>query len=155
MVLAETLCYLSDAGLAELLENLGQYKQVYLPAGQQLEYHLEEVDLDQVRQWQFTAVRSVEPLKTLLFPARQDTGGYFQNQTEIDKEKKVVVGAKACDLASLRIMDHVFIEGDFQDPDYQRRRHGLFIISSDCTEAKEVCFCTLFGTLRPPGYESY
>ncbi len=150
--MAETLCYLNDAGLAELLENLGVYKQVYLPAGEQLEYHLEEADSDEARRWQFTAVRSVEPLKTLLFPARQDTGGYFRDQIEIAKEKKVVAGVKACDLASLRIMDHVFLEGDFQDPDYQFRRNGLLIISGDCTEAKEVCFCTLFGSKPYPTY---
>ena len=155
MVLAETLYYLSDRGLAELLEKLGKDKRVYLPAGEELEYHLEEAGSDGGREWQFTAVRSVEPLKAVLFPARQDTGGCFEAQSENGKEQQVVVGAKACDLASLRILDHVFLEGDFQDPDYKWRRDGLLIISGDCTDAKEVCFCTLFGAKPYPadGYD--
>ncbi len=150
MVLAETLYYLSDKALAELLEKLGQDRRVYLSVGEELEYHLEAAEAGPVGSFRFSAVRTVEPLKTVLFPARQDTGGCFGSQGANGEGQQVVFGAKACDLASLRILDHVFLEGNFQDPDYKARRDGLLIISADCTDAKDVCFCTLFGAKPYP-----
>ncbi len=148
--MAETLCYLSDRGLAELLGKLGEGRRVYLPAGEELEYHIEEAQAGSEGNWRFTSVRSVEPLKAVLFPSRQDTGCCFSGEGKNGKGRQVVVGAKACDLASLRILDHVFLEGDFEDPDYKARREDLLIISGDCTDAKEVCFCTLFGAKPYP-----
>lgn len=52
---------------------------------------------------------------------------------------------KACDLASLPILDFVFINGNFQDPIYLQNRENTVIISSDCTDCLDTCFCTLVG----------
>jgi len=155
MVLTATTRYLSKAGLSQLLEKLGQDNQLYLSVGEDLNYHLQTAGSVAGSSWQFPAVRAVEPLKALLFSARQDIGPYFASDTESPATPQVIVGAKACDLAALRILDHVFLEGDFQDPDYKARRENLLIISGDCTDAKEVCFCTLLGAKPYPqvGYD--
>lgn len=58
-------------------------------------------------------------------------------------KKNIIFDIKACDLASLPIMDYVFKEGDFQDPLYIGNRENTIIISSDCTDCLETCFCTL------------
>ena len=151
MVLAETLYYLSESGLAKLLEKLAHDNRVYLSAGEALEYHLAPAEAGG-SPWQFSAVRAVEPLKSLLFAARQDVGAVQEDNGVLPQ---VIVGVKACDLASLRILDHVFLEGDFQDPDYKSRRDNLLIISGDCTDAKDVCFCTFLGAKPYPesGYD--
>ena len=73
MVLAETLYYLSESGLAKLLDKLAHDNRVYLSAGEALEYHLAPAEVGG-SPWQFSAVRAVEPLKSLLFAARQDVG---------------------------------------------------------------------------------
>lgn len=57
----------------------------------------------------------------------------------------IIFGIKACDLASLPVMDYIFKEGDFQDPLYIGSRENTIIISSDCTDCLETCFCTLAG----------
>ena len=148
--MAETLHYLTDSSLAKLVEELAASGTLYLPLGQDLEYHLEPCKPESLPSWDFTAVRAVEPLKSLLFRARQDIGSYFTDDGVPAAKPQVVVGAKACDLSSLRIMDHVFLEGDFVDPDYKANRENLLIIAGDCTDAKEVCFCTLLGTKPYP-----
>ena len=152
MALAETLYYLSESGLTELLDKLAHDNRVYLSAGEDLEYHLQPAEAAGPGPWRFSAVRAVEPLKSLLFTARQDVGSSQGNNGPVPQ---VIVGAKACDLASLRIMDHVFLEGSFQDPDYKARRDNLLIISGDCTDAKDVCFCTFLGAKPYPesGYD--
>ena len=150
--MAETLNYLSNTNLAKLLNELSQDSQVYLPAGEDLDYHLQPMAKDNGCQWQFTAVRTVEPLKAVLFPARQDVEKTFAAS---DKSRQVVLGAKACDLTSLAIMDHVFLEGGYVDPDYKARRDGMLIIGADCGDCKDVCFCTVLGNKPYPttGYD--
>ena len=78
--MAETLYYLSASGLAELLGKLARDSRVYVPVGEELEYHTEPAEPAETVAWRFTAVRAVEPLKALLFPARQNTGAYFGAQ---------------------------------------------------------------------------
>ena len=148
--MAETLYYLGASGLAELLGKLAKDSRVYVPVGEELEYRTEALEPERDMAWRFTAVRAAEPLKAVLFPARQNTGTCFGSQGKNGDKQQVVVGVKACDLASLRILDHVFLEGDYVDPDYKSRREGLLIISGDCTGAKEVCFCTLLGSKPYP-----
>ena len=152
MVLAATIHYLSKAALVQLLEKLARDNQLYLSAGENLNYHLEPSEASACSSWSFPAVRAVEPLKALLFAARQDVDSPQEDAGEVSQ---VIVGAKACDLASLKILDHVFLEGDFQDPDYKARRENLLIISGDCTAAKDVCFCTFVGAKPYPeaGYD--
>ena len=57
------------------------------------------------------------------------------------------VGTKTLRIRNIKKQEHyhyhVFLEGDFQDPDYKARRDNLLVISGDCTDAKDVCFCTI------------
>ena len=145
--MAETLYYLSESGLAELLDKLAHDNRVYLSTGEQLDYHIAPAEASGSGAWKFSAVRAVEPLKSLLFAARQDVGSA---EAENGPVPQVIVGAKACDLSSLRILDHVFLEGNFEDPDYKARRENLLIISGDCTDARDVCFCTFVGSKPYP-----
>ncbi|MFW6189590.1 MAG: 4Fe-4S dicluster domain-containing protein [Planctomycetota bacterium] len=92
--------------------------------------------------------RAVEPLKCLLFGPRYDAGPYFEDMETSGAEPRAVVGAAACDLAALKVLDHVFLEGDYVDPGYRSRREKTLIVSCDCTEPREVCFCT-FPEGRP------
>jgi len=55
----------------------------------------------------------------------------------------VVLGAKACDLSALEVIDQVYGAGEIKDPFYLSRRQNALIISADCTDAAPTCFCRL------------
>ena len=79
-------------------------------------------------------------MKTFLLPPIDEVVG-----SKIKQEKPwLFLGVKACGLAALPILDQAF-GGDFTDPLYQKRRKESVIISSDCTQPWETCFCTLIG----------
>lgn len=86
--------------------------------------------------------RALDPLKSLFFRPRQDLGDYFGPAQTPSPAQRAVVGATACDLASLRILDYVFLEGEFVDPYYEALRRNTLIVSVDCTAPRDVCFCT-------------
>ncbi len=60
-------------------------------------------------------------------------------------EMLAVIGARACDLAALRLQDRHFLEGAFADPCYAARRKNLFLVAVHCTHPAETCFCASTG----------
>ena len=67
----------------------------------------------------------------------------------------IVVGARACDVAAMELVDKVQVEGEFEDPFYRIRREKMFTIAADCTDCGDSCFCTLVGRKPWPekGYD--
>ena len=84
--------------------------------------------------------RAVQPLKSFLIPPLDEVTG---EQTSQEKPW-LFLGVKACELASLSILDQAY-GGDYADPLYQKRRDDSIIVSSDCTLPSPSCFCTLLG----------
>jgi len=92
--------------------------------------------------------RSVISMKAFFFLPRQKVGGYFSPESSSlspVSRPRMIVGLKACDLIALRTLDQVFLEEATEEPLYRIYRENTFLISSDCTDSLEVCFCTLLG----------
>jgi len=64
----------------------------------------------------------------------------------------VIFGVRPCDALSLVRLDKVFLEGEFVDPYYRRRRDNAIIISLACSCPLDTCFCTSVGG-SPAGTE--
>lgn len=64
-----------------------------------------------------------------------------------DKELPLAfMGARACDLAALRLLDKVFLEGPVKDPGYFRRRKDMRIVAVNCLYPGGNCFCDSMET---------
>lgn len=91
------------------------------------------------------------PVKTFFFAPKEIVAAYS------GKEQKTtpfaLIDVKACDLASLRVLDSVFIAGDFVDPIYEKARRAALLISTDCVSANPSCFCTEVGGSPYPEIE--
>jgi ferredoxin len=86
--------------------------------------------------------RATEPLKSLAFPPRGEVSRFFGGDEGRPLPERIIVGARQCDLASVRVLDFVFLEGAFKDPFYEARRASTLVISADCPAPYDVCFCT-------------
>jgi len=106
---------------------------------------------------EFNNIRACMPVKEFLFPLRELAAVFpepWPPAGEPVEPKQIkpyaVFGLKDCDLRSLECLDKVFLEADFEDPFYIARREKMFIISSDCFEPGESCFCnTMEGKPYP------
>ena len=91
----------------------------------------------------------VESLKGFLFPVAQCVAVYPAAPGKaIDPAEappRMIVGARACDLHALEILDKVFLGDQATDPFYQARRENTFIVTTDCVEPASNCFCNLVG----------
>ena len=135
------MLFIKRGNLDQLLESLRGSYNVYVPReiGNSTGYSLlGESDTDYV----IGKIRSFEPLKSFFFLGREKVAEDFKPDILRNDKPPCIVGAKACDLKGLRILDFVFIDDEYGDPTYMRARKEGLIISADCTGAGETCFCT-------------
>ncbi len=91
-------------------------------------------------------VRATEPLKGFFTPVREKVAELFNPELPAMKRKPLaIVGVKACDLKGFLVQDHVFRNHGCQDPLYGRAREDNLIISADCTQVIDTCFCLALG----------
>ncbi|MBD3286938.1 hypothetical protein GF359_10860 [candidate division WOR-3 bacterium] len=88
-------------------------------------------------------VRPVEPLKEFFLTSREQVASFPQLFSK-EIKPKVIVGAKGCDIhALIDIQDNVYLKGETEDPFYKERRMKHYIITVDCPEPIDTCFCNL------------
>lgn len=101
--------------------------------------------------------RSAQSPKGFFLPAAESLGRYGPGcaaATSAEARPRVLAGVRACELKARDYLDKVMLEGPFADPPYAERRDAATIISCDCVDCAESCFCTSVGG-RPFATEGY
>ncbi len=83
------------------------------------------------------------------FPeSRKGDAFLIRKSREVQEVKPVLlVGAKPCDVAAMKVLDEVFTgdKGRFKDMFYLNRRKSLTVVGLGCTDYKKGCFCSERG----------
>jgi len=96
-------------------------------------------------------VNSVVSPKDFFLPQKErilefsESGGEVTVEDELSSKKRVFFGIRPCDVNALLILDSVAREG-FEDPYYLGRRDNTLLISLECVEPGDDCFCSVFNT---------
>lgn len=111
--------------------------------------HFEKLSADESTRVFLGKARSLETIKAFFFPPRSVVAEYPEGTSEKEEGtpatgRTVIVGLRACGLKALEILDRVFTD-DVLDPLYQSRRENSLIITCDCSQPYETCFCTEVG----------
>lgn len=94
------------------------------------------------------------PAKEYLFKQRevlfkwQNDNGNFSIETPENKNTndKIYFGIRPCEVYGIMYTDKFFLEGDYRDNFYANNRENTAIVSVNCTEVGENCFCGSTGT---------
>ncbi len=91
--------------------------------------------------------------KQFLFPpqatvavADRTAAGWELRDAFEEVPRYALLGVRACDLAAIAVQDRTFLDSEFGDPIYRRRREAALIVAVNCTQAAATCFCTSLGT---------
>lgn len=136
--------YISRENLFKLLDALKVNYKVFVPVkkGEQRFYKKYDGHDEIV----IGEVRAFEPLKAFFSRARERVAEGFRPDIPHSSDKPfAIIGVKACDLKSLKVQDHVFKNHDYKDPFYIKGREENLIISADCTNVIDTCFCLALG----------
>jgi len=141
--------------LKPLFDVIAEQRDLYVPENVDGHFSFAQYDPDRQQEAAFNELRACQPVKQFLFPLRQ-IAAVFPDPVEAAAVKPFAIyGLKDCDLRSIEIMDKVFAEDEFCDPSYLDRREKMLIISSDCYNPDESCFCLMMdGDVFPQkGYD--
>ncbi|MGC8594629.1 MAG: 4Fe-4S dicluster domain-containing protein [Candidatus Kryptoniota bacterium] len=82
-----------------------------------------------------------------LFSIRKDGKGIFvDTSTNTQQQKLAFIGVRPCELSAISIQDKIFLNPQFADQEYQRRRNSVLIVAVNCTKSGETCFCSSMKT---------
>jgi len=132
------------SNLKAFLDIAAEEMELYVPERSGERFIYNRYDSSGRKQVDFNNIRAGTSVKEFLFPVRElasVTPGRFEPD---ELRPFAVFGLQQCDIRSMSILDKVFIEEEFEDRLYTARRKKMFIISTDCTEPGESCFCNLF-----------
>ena len=130
--------------LKPFLDAVAEQMELYVPKKSGDYYIFNKYDPAAEAAAEFNNIRACTPVKEFLFPLREVAAVFPETVEPEDVKPFAVFGLKDCDLRSIEILDKVFAEEEFKDPSYLKRRENMFIISSDCSEPGESCFCSVF-----------
>ena len=77
----------------------------------------------------------------------------IESRRDVDRPM-AIIGIRPCDLAALRTLDAVLLDGAHRDAYYERRRAGAFIVVVECSAPASTCFCSAMGT-GPEAVDGY
>jgi len=101
------------------------------------------VDLEVLRR-----PRGSQTPKGFFLPAAESVGRYGASESVASGAETgglVVVGLRACELRAARYFDKVVLDKSIDDIRYRQRREAMTIVSCDCVDCAESCFCPLVG----------
>lgn len=141
----------SKEHLNRLLEWASGEYRIFIPARRGKNVHFQPYVAGSDAGIDFGAPRPVEPAKAFYFQPRQRVVQDFDQGTPAASDKPIcLAGLNACDLRGFEVLDRMFLESSPQEPLYAKARQDGLIITSDCTEALETCFCTAVGERPHP-----
>lgn len=84
-----------------------------------------------------------ETLFKFSFKKEEGNGGRFgiEIQEIEDLKKRIIFGARPCDIKGFTVIDRVFITTDTPDVYYARRRENTCIATIGCNKPSSGCFC--------------
>jgi len=138
--------YVSESGLRDFLEALAKDCEVYGTLEREERVDFEALDSENAALVTLRTARCYASPKSLLFPVCEKVAAYSMTgpgEAAIEQPTRAIVGLRQCDISAIQALDKVFLEGDFVDPFYAARRESTRLLSTDCIEAADSCFCTM------------
>jgi ferredoxin len=141
--------------LKPLFDVIAEQGELYIPYNEEGYFTFTRYDSERMKEIAFNELRVCQPVKQFLFPLREIAAVFPEPTEDADIKPFAVYGLKDCDLRAIQILDKVFAEEEFCDPSYLERRKKMLIISSDCSNPAESCFCQMMdGDVFPQaGYD--
>jgi ferredoxin len=88
----------------------------------------------------YNEAKPITPLKMFFLPIKINV----TRSTEVSK-KTIIIGAPACDVEGLKLLDQIYLEEQYVDDSYLSRREESIIIATDCYKTMEHCHCSTYG----------
>jgi len=80
------------------------------------------------------------PLKSFFLPVKENVTSAIHSD-----KPRIILGVPNCDIEGLKLLDEMYLDSEFTDIFYKKRRESTIIISSDCFGIQEHCHCLSYN----------
>ena len=139
---------LRKSDLARLIDTaIAKDYKVHAPQARGDKVYLEE--MEDSGSLEIDHVITVNGVKDIMLPRFEGLAGLRLDDTGVEPlygipEKRVVIGTRPCDAASLRILDAILLD-PVRDTRYASRREETVVVTVACSRADSACFCSSVG----------
>ena len=119
----------------QLTEGVWVFKKIDRP---------DEVDLSSSNT-QKPAKEVFSPQSETMFRYEKAGKQHQVTSTEEVERKRVILGARPCDIQAVSLLDEVFLGKEYTDVYYLNKRNATTIIGMACNHPLSTCFCTSTG----------
>jgi sulfhydrogenase subunit beta (sulfur reductase) len=147
------IAFISRAKIPDVFRKLIAKYTVLAPVKRGERPVLEVVNEDSLKKICLDEGRLISPKLPLLPPKEEmfqySVGRKIDVKPSAQERPTIVFGLHSCDLRAIELLDKVLLEEPI-DTYYQRRRKNTVLVSSDCIDVFDVCFCTRMGIKPHP-----
>lgn len=133
-----------DERLIQLLSSF----DVFAPLENEFSCDYAQMDADTISHIAYNKPKPVTPLKQFFLPVKENV-----TSEGADNKPVLIIGAPNCDVMALDLLDQIYLDKEYSDPAYNKRRKNSTILSTDCLSIQEHCHCTSYG-IEPVGNEN-
>jgi len=127
-----------DKALERLISSHTIFANVSNDFGQDYEL-IDQADIPRIT---YNKPKPATSLKNIFLPARENV-----TTDKADSKPRIIIGAPNCDIEGLSILDEIYLDKDFTDIFYKKKRENTLLISSDCFEIQEHCHCLSYNIM--------
>jgi len=118
---------------------------IYAPVAKEFCYDYALLDADLVSEIVYNKPKPLTPLKKFFLPVKENV-----TFTDPSTRPVVIIGPPNCDVLALSFLDEIYLDQEYSDPAYAKRRKNTTLVSMDCLSIQEHCHCTAYG-IHPVG----
>jgi sulfhydrogenase subunit beta (sulfur reductase) len=129
-----------------LIQLSGAGEHIFAPVRKNGSFDYEPIDDQNIAGIVYNEAKPASPLKIFFLPLRLNvTSGAKTPQ------RTIILGAPACDIEGLKLLDAIYIDEKYIDETYLARRESAIIIGAPCHKTADHCHCTTYGLKPWPG----
>ena len=95
---------------------------------------------ENIRKISYNKPRPAASLKNFFLPVKENVTSLKTGTTP-----RIIIGIPNCDIEGLLLLDEIYLDKEFSDPFYRKRRENTLLISTDCFGIQEHCHCQAYN----------
>jgi ferredoxin len=127
------------------LSQLTASVDIYAPVENDFSCDYTLLNTDTVTEIVYNKPKPVTPLKNFFLPVKENV-----SLNGLPSRTVVIIGPPQCDVMALSYLDEIYLDHEYTDQLYAKRRKNTILVSMDCLRIQEHCHCTTYG-IEPVG----
>jgi sulfhydrogenase subunit beta (sulfur reductase) len=125
-----------DNTLAHLLMSCSVFATVENEFG--LDYEM--INLANINRISYNKPKPATSLKSFFLPVRENV-----TSDRSAEKPRIILGIPNCDIEGLSLVDEIYLDMEYNDIFYRKRRENTILIASDCIGIQEHCHCLSYN----------